>query len=77
MGIYEYMMLSEEEQWDELWDEGKHLCNYQSIDAKFVLYALHKFFVDVELCVTTDKILGKHVFVHGHRMEKYLGKIYF
>jgi len=72
MRLYEYLALSQEKQWEELWDNGKHIDNYKSIDCKFVLYAIDKFFVEVELCITTDKILGKSPFEHGGRMEKYI-----
>lgn len=75
MTLYEYLALSEEEQWDELWDNGKHIHYYKSIDCKFALYALHKFFVEVELCVSTDKILRKHPFKYGNRMDKYVGEL--
>ncbi|WP_281542399.1 hypothetical protein [Maribacter aestuarii] len=75
MGLYEYMMLSREQQWDELWDKGEFITHYKSIDCKFSLYALHAFFVEVELCVTTDRILGKGEFVSGHSLDKYAGSI--
>lgn len=75
MGLYEYMTLSNEQQWDELWDKGKFITEYISIDCKFALYALHKFYVEIELCVSTDKILGKNLFKEGHAVEKYVGSI--
>ncbi len=75
MTLENFLSLTTEKQWDELWDNGTHLNNYSSIDCKFTLYALHKFFVEIELCVETEKILGLHPFGHGQRMEKYAGEI--
>jgi hypothetical protein len=72
MTLYEYLGLSNESQWDELWGNENLIDNYKSFDSKFVLYALHRFFVEVELCISTDNTLGKCPFEHGERMEKYL-----
>ena len=77
MGLYEYKILSEDEQWNTLWDKGKFLTNLKLIDKSFSLYAIDKFFVEVELDQLTDKIIGKKVFMHGHCMEKYSGDLGF
>jgi len=53
---------------------GLHTPKY--IDKKFSLYALHKFFVEVELSAM-DKIVGMKTFKSGSLMEKYVGKIGF
>lgn len=68
-------MLSEEEQWQNLWEKGQFITNLKFINKKFSLYALHKFFVEVELDPTTDKILRKTHFKTGHAMDKYSGNI--
>ena len=75
MGLYEYMMLSEEEQWNVLWDKGKYLTSLKFIDKKFSLYALFMFFVEVELDPVTDKIVCKSHFTEGKSLEKYAGDI--
>lgn len=74
MEIYEYLYLSDEDQWDELFDNGKHLTDYKSIDCSFSLYALHKFFIEVEFDPLYGNSIGKHVFVHGARIDKYIGE---
>jgi len=38
------------------------------INKPFSLYAIDKFFVEVELDPLTDKIIGEKVFIHGHCM---------
>lgn len=75
MGLYEYMMLNETEQWNTLWDKCTFLMHYKAIDSKYNLYALYDFFVEVELHPTTDKILGKKHFKEGHILDKYSGSI--
>lgn len=75
MGLYEYKMLSDEKQWNELWDNGKFLTHHVNEQRKLSLYALHAFFVEVELNASTNKILGKGEFVSGHSLDKYAGSI--
>ncbi|MFD2101312.1 hypothetical protein [Flagellimonas iocasae] len=77
MELYDYLALDNDEQWDVLWDEGVYLTSYKSIDCSYRLYAINKFYVEVEMCVTRDIILGMGVFVEGKKLEKYLieGKI--
>ena len=50
MGIYEFLMLSNEEQWDVLWDKGVYLTSFKSIDCSYRLYAIDKFYVELEMC---------------------------
>ena len=77
MTLYEYNSLEETQQWQELWDNGLHLTSIKYLDAKFSLYSLFMFFVEVELYLETDKIKGKKTFKHGDIMQKYIGKIDF
>ncbi|WP_421801303.1 hypothetical protein [Flagellimonas sp.] len=72
MGIYEFLTLSHEEQWDTLWDEGIYLTQFKSIDCYFQLYAIDRFFVELELCPIRENILNMGVFVHGKKMDKYV-----
>lgn len=75
MGIYDYLALDNEEQWDVLWDKGIFVDAYKSIDCSYQLFAIDKFFVEVELDITNDSILGKSVFKEGKRLDKYSGDI--
>ena len=74
MELSEFKTLSETGQWNELWENGKHLTSLKYIDKKFSLYALHKFFVEVELSAM-DKIVGMKIFKSRSLMEKYVEKI--
>ena len=49
MTLYEYKTLSEDEQWNTLWDIGEFLTNLKLINKSFSLCAIDKFFVEVEL----------------------------
>lgn len=71
MGIYEYNILPEDEQWNTFWDKGEFLTNLKLIDKAFSLYAIDKFFVEVELDPLTDKIIGKGVFKCGDALDRY------
>lgn len=70
MGIYENLILPEDDQWDTLWDFGKYLTHRIKEESKYVLYAMDMFFVEVELD-GSDKIVGKKVFRHGHNLDNY------
>ena len=70
MVLYDYKMLSEEDQWVHLWAHGEHLENLVFIDTNFTLYALHMFFVEVEVS-NDNKIVGKKEFKTGHLLEKW------
>lgn len=59
------MMLSEEEQWNEPWENGTFLTHHIKPGEKFSIYGLYDFFVEVELDTRTDKIVGKAHFKTG------------
>jgi hypothetical protein len=48
MRIYDYLALSKEEQWEALWDEGVYVTSFRSVDCYFQLYAMDRFFIDLE-----------------------------
>lgn len=75
MGLYEYKMLSEKQQWDELWAKGSYLTYFIEADTRLNLYALHAFFVEVKLNSTGKKIIRKEEFVCGYSLDKYSGSI--
>nr|WP_293295795.1 hypothetical protein [Allomuricauda sp.] len=72
MGVYEFLTLSKEEQWEILWDKGIYLTSFKSIDCYFQLYAVDRFFIELELCPVQESILNMGVFVHGKKMDKYV-----
>ena len=75
MGLYEYMMLSDRDQWSHLWANGTFLTLHINKGGKFSLYALYDFFVEVELDPVTTKIIGKTHFKTGETLDRYSGSI--
>ena len=71
MGLYEYTILSEEKQWKILYEKGEFITNLKMIDASFSLYAIDKFFVEVEWNDETDEIVGKGEFKCGDNLDRY------
>ncbi|MDF4204032.1 hypothetical protein PXD56_13750 [Maribacter sp. SA7] len=75
MGLYEYMMLPETDQWNNLWENSTYLTNHTTSKRKYNLYALYAFFVEVEYDPKTNKILGKGHFKTGEALDRYSGSI--
>jgi len=65
MTLYEYKMLSEDDQWDAVFSIGKFLDIFIEGNSKYVLYAIDKFFVEVEWNIENDNIIGKGEFKCG------------
>lgn len=68
-------MLSEEEQWNDLWHNGTFLIHHIGPKKKYSLYALYAFFVEVELDPKTNKIIAKGHFKTGETLDRYAGSI--
>ena len=69
--LYEYKMLSEDDQWDKVFSKGKFLDIVIEGNTKHVLYAIDKFFVEVEWNVETDEIIGKGEFKYDDTLNRY------
>lgn len=72
MKLYDYLGLLDEDQWNYLWEHGVFIDSYGSIDHKFVLYSVDRFYIEVELCPVKENPIGKVAFKYGPRLEKYL-----
>ena len=72
MTLYEFNLLPEEEQFQYLWNNGKHLHNVNTGNHFAQLYAVDMFFVEVIYNHTTNKIEGLKSFLHGDIMDKYI-----
>ena len=71
MTLYEYKMLSEDDQWETVFSIGKFLDIFIEGNSKYVLYAIDKFFVEVEWDIENDNIIGKGEFKCGDTLDKY------
>ena len=71
MTLYQYKMLSEDDQWDTVFSKGRYLDIVIEDNSKFVLYAIDKFFVEVEWNIETDQTVDKGVFKYGNTLDRY------
>ena len=59
MTLSEFKLLPEQEQYRKLFNDGKFIIYRLAPNAKFALYALEKFFVEVEYKTDSNKIVKK------------------
>lgn len=71
MNLYEYKMLSEDNQWNTVFSIGRFLDIVIEGNSKFVLYAIDKFFVEVKWNIENDEIVGKGEFKSGAPRNRY------
>ena len=64
-------MLSEDGQWATVYSIGKSLDIVIEGNSKYVLYAIDKFFVEVEWNIETEEIVDKRVFKLGDTLDGY------
>ena len=72
MTLYEFRLLSEHEQYDQVFNvSGVYLDNYLTDSLRFNLYAIDLFFVQVEYCRVQNKIIGLKSFKAGDLLNRY------
>ena len=64
-------MLSEDDQYDTVFSKGRYLDMVIEDNSKYVLYAIDKFFVEVEWNIETDQIVDKGVFKCVDTLDRY------
>ena len=69
--LYQYKLLSDHEQYDLLFTQGDFLDMIIAGNSRFAVYALFKFFVEIEYNNRENKIIGLKSFVTGEIMDKY------
>ncbi|WP_286760603.1 hypothetical protein [Salegentibacter sp. UBA1130] len=77
MTLYEFKLLPEQEQYRKLFNEGDFITYRLEPTARFSLYALDKFFVEVEYDPKSNKIIKMVSFVSGKKLDAYSSKFYF
>jgi hypothetical protein len=75
MKLYEFLKLSEEEQYNATWDKGVLVDQFIEDNIAINLYSINEFFVEVYYDQIQNKILYKKTFKQGELLEKYLKKI--
>lgn len=74
MKLNEYKQLTEEKQYDVLWDKGVLIDACMQGKVKKLLYAIDNFFVELWCDIFSNKVLWKLSFKQGRLLEKYLDK---
>jgi hypothetical protein len=75
MKLYEFLRLSEVEQYDAVWSFGVHVDTHIKDNIAINLYSINDFYCEVYYDMKTNKILYKQIFKQGIRLDKYLDKI--
>ena len=71
MTLYEFKLLPEQEQYRILFNRGDFLTHMLESKARFTLYALDKFFVEVEYNPKSSRIVNMVSFMSGKKLDKY------
>ena len=71
MKFYEFKLLPEEEQYRILFNEGDFITYRLESNSRFALYALGKFFIEVEYNSKNNKIVNKVSFISGEKLNLY------
>jgi hypothetical protein len=72
MTLYEFNVLTEQQQYDEILNiSGIYLDNHINGSQRFNLYAIDRFFVEIEYNNTENKIVGLRSFKTGSLLDKY------
>lgn len=74
MKLNEYKQLSEEKQYNILWERGVLVDACIEGKVKKLLYAIDNFFVELWCDLLTNKVSWKLSFKQGRLLEKYLDK---
>lgn len=74
MKLYDYKLLTEEEQYRVLWNDGILIDACIEGSNKKILYAINNFYVELWCNILTNKIVWKLSFKQGRLLEKYLEK---
>ena len=75
MKLYEFLALSEEEQYNTIWEIGVLVDQFIKDDIVINLYSINDFYCEVYYDIKSNKILYKQTFKQGARLDKYLDRI--
>ncbi|TBW28275.1 hypothetical protein [Gramella sp. KN1008] len=71
MTLYEFSRLAKQQQYSIAFNKGTFIEHYFTGYRKFSLYAVEKFFVEVEYSSKENKIIGIKTFKTGKELFKY------
>jgi hypothetical protein len=75
MKLFEFLKLSDEEQYDVTWNKATYVDLYLKDNIVIELYAINTFYVDIYYERNTTERLYKKMFKQGELLDKYLDRI--
>ena len=75
MKLFEFLKLSEEEQYNATWRKGAYVDLYLKDNIAIELYAINTFYVEIYYDRSTTQRLYKKTFKQGELLDKYLDRI--
>ncbi|WP_034894550.1 hypothetical protein [Gillisia sp. Hel_I_29] len=69
--LYEFKLLADHDQFDLIFKEGIFLTYRLKLNSRFTLYALYRFFVEIEYDVKSNKIVNKVSLISGEKLDLY------
>ncbi len=69
--LYQFKLLKDQEQYDLVFNKGQFLTFLLKSNSRFALYALNKFFVEIEYDVKSNEIVNKVRFISGDKLDLY------
>lgn len=76
-GIYDFLALSETDQFEYTWNHGTFLASRIDGDTGFNLYACCNFYIEIIFNKAANNIEGIRVFKSTSQLEPYLDKVSF
>lgn len=75
MKLYEFLALSDELQFQAVWNLGVFIDSIISGKIYYNLYSVGDFYAEVHYDAFTNAIIGKMAFRQGEHLDKYLGDL--
>jgi hypothetical protein len=76
MKLFEFLKLSDEEQYKATWKKGAHVDLYLKDNIAIELYTVNNFYVEIYYERNTTERLYKKTFKEGELLNKYLDRIH-
>lgn len=73
--LYEFLRMSEDQQYQAVWDAGTHVDNIAKDNIIYQLHTINDFYVEIQYSMPDNKIISKVQFKYGEHLEKYLSNI--
>ncbi|WP_424494116.1 hypothetical protein [Salinimicrobium sp. GXAS 041] len=71
MTLYDFKLKSDHEQYDMVFTQGDFVDYHIEQSKRFALYAVFKFFVEIEYDLWSNEVTGKRSFIEGDLLDKY------